>query len=85
MLSTHPDVEDVAVIRVPNARWGEVGNAVVVAASGAAPSLQDLHEHAADRLARFKLPKHLVLVDDLPRNVTGKVSREELKPRYGGR
>jgi fatty-acyl-CoA synthase len=82
VLSAHPDVADVAVIGVPDPHWTEVGMAVVVPAEGAAPTLDSLHEFAAGALARFKLPKHLVLVDELPRNVTGKVSRDALKQRY---
>jgi fatty-acyl-CoA synthase len=83
VLSLHPDVADLAVVGVPDERWGEVGLAVVVPAPGAQPTLEDLHTFAAEKLARFKLPKSLVLVDDLPRNVTGKVSRDTLKQQYG--
>src|SRR5882757_6593034 len=82
VLSVHPGVADVAVVGMPDPRWGEVGVAVVVPAPGAAPSLELLHQFAADRLARFKLPKKLVLVGELPRNATGKVSRDALKERY---
>jgi len=83
VLSVHPEVADVAVIGTPDQRWGEVGVAIVVPAPGAAPTLELLHEFAGDKLARFKLPKKLVLVEELPRNVTGKVSRDALKERYG--
>jgi fatty-acyl-CoA synthase len=83
VLGLHPDVADLAVVGVPDDRWGEVGLAVVVPAPGKRPTLEDLHTFAAEKLARFKLPKSLVLVDDLPRNVTGKVSRDALKQQYG--
>ena len=83
VLSLHPDVADLAVVGVPDERWGEVGLAVVVPAAGKQPTLEDLHTFAAEKLARFKLPKSVVLVDDLPRNVTGKVSRDTLKLQYG--
>ena len=84
VLSVHPAVADIAVVGVPDEKWGEVGVAVVVPAGGAALTLDDLHAFAGDQLARFKLPKRLVLVDELPRNVTGKVSRERLREEHHG-
>ncbi|HEY1969493.1 MAG TPA: AMP-binding protein [Pseudonocardia sp.] len=83
VLSVHPSVVDVAVVGVADEKWGEVGVAVVVAGTGEPPTLEELHEFAGPKLARFKLPKKLVIVDELPRNVTGKVSRDALKERYG--
>lgn len=83
VLSVHPSVADVSVIGVPDPRWQEVGLAVVVPVPGATPTLDELCAFAEARLARFKLPKRLVLVDELPRNVTGKVSRAALKEQYG--
>jgi fatty-acyl-CoA synthase len=83
VLSLHPAVADIAVVGVPDERWGEVGTAVVVLREDAELTLEELHAFAGDHLARFKLPKHLVLVDELARNVTGKVNRPELRARYG--
>jgi fatty-acyl-CoA synthase len=83
VLSLHPDVVDLAVVGVPDPKWGEVGLVVVVPAPGKQPTLEDLHAFAGEKLARFKLPKAVVLVDNLPRNVTGKVSRDTLKQQYG--
>ncbi len=82
VLSTHPEVRDIAVVGVPDATWGEVGSAVVVPVPGARPTLEGLRAFAEGRLARYKMPRRLVLVDELPRNVTGKVSREALRERY---
>ncbi len=82
VLSVHPAVADIAVVGVPDEKWGEVGVAVVVPASGGAPTLAELHAFAGDKLARFKLPKQVVIVEELPRNVTGKVSRERLREDY---
>lgn len=84
VFAVHPKVADVAVVGIPDERWGEVGLAVVVAAGDVDPTLDELNESAADRLARFKFPKSLIVVNDLPRNVTGKVSRPALKEQYGG-
>lgn len=79
VLSLHPDVCDVGVVGVNDDDWGEVGLAVVVPEPGAHITLDALNSFAAQRLAKYKLPKRLVLVEDLPRNVTGKLNREHLK------
>lgn len=83
VLANEPDVEDIAVVGVPDDRWGEVGMAVVVPTAGCSPTLESLREFGSARLARYKLPQHVVLVDELARNVTGKVSRHELRTMYG--
>ncbi len=82
VLSLHPAVADLAVVGVPDETWDEVGLAVVVAVAGTEPTLEDLVAFAGDRLARFKLPKRLVVVPELPRNVTGKVNRDALREQY---
>jgi fatty-acyl-CoA synthase len=83
VMMNDPQVADLAIVGVPDARWGEVGMAVVVPAAGCSPTLESLREFGSVRLARYKLPQHLVVVDELARNVTGKVSRQELRARYG--
>jgi fatty-acyl-CoA synthase len=82
VLSLHPAVADLAVVGVPDGTWGEVGLAVVVAIEGGAVTLAELVAFAGDRLARYKLPKRVVVVTDLPRNVTGKVNRDALREQY---
>jgi fatty-acyl-CoA synthase len=82
VLANSPEVGDIAVVGVDDAKWGEVGLAVIVAAPGTTPTLESVREFGAQRLARYKLPLHLVVVDELARNVTGKVSRAELRARY---
>ena len=82
VLSLHPAVADLAVVGVPDETWGEVGLAVVVAAPDSEPTLAGLIAFAGDKLARFKLPKRLAVVPDLPRNVTGKVNRDALREQY---
>ena len=81
-LQEHPGVADCAVIAVPDERWGEVGRAVVVAAEGATVDERDLIAFVGQRLARYKLPKSVVVVDDLPRTAYGKVRKAELRARY---
>jgi fatty-acyl-CoA synthase len=79
VLITHAGVAEVAVIGVPDTRWGEVGCAVIVPAAGAAVELNDLVEHCAGRLARYKVPKSVVTVESLPRNALGKVQKDRLR------
>jgi fatty-acyl-CoA synthase len=84
VLADHPDIAEVAVIGVAHEKWGETGLAVVVVRNGSAPGLDDLRQHCEGRLARYKQPHRLEIVDQLPRNVTGKISKEELRARFGG-
>lgn len=75
----HPSVAEVAVIGVPDEKWGEVVKAFVVPKAGASPSAQEIIAWAAERIARYKLPKIVEFVSGLPRNHTGKVLRRELR------
>jgi fatty-acyl-CoA synthase len=86
VLAGHPAIVEVAVIGRADEKWGEVPIAVAaVAADGAQNSLRlaDLDEFLAERLARYKHPKGLEIVDALPRNPAGKVLKTELRARYG--
>jgi fatty-acyl-CoA synthase len=81
VLTAHPDVVDAAVIGVPDERWGETGHAWVVLAPGAAATPADLLAHLDGRLARFKHPRRVEVVDALPRNPTGKLDKAALRAR----
>ena len=84
VLAGHPGVLEVAVIGAAHERWGETPVAVIVPADPAAPpDLDDLVEWSRDRLASYKKPTALVVVDALPRNAAGKVVKPELRSRYG--
>jgi fatty-acyl-CoA synthase len=83
ILAPYPDVVDIAVVGIPDDRWGEVGMAVIVPAPGKTVTLESLREFGSAQLARYKLPQRLVLVGELQRNVTGKVQRQELVKMYG--
>jgi HIP---CoA ligase len=77
-LFEHPDVADVAVVGVPDERLGEVGRAFVVPGPGATPTEEDVIAFCRERMANFKVPRSVVLVDELPRNASGKVLKQEL-------
>ena len=78
-LVTHPAVREVAVVGIPDRRWGEVVKAVVVPVdAAAAPTLAELQAFARPHLAAFKLPTVLDVVDVLPRNASGKLLRYSL-------
>jgi fatty-acyl-CoA synthase len=79
VLHEHPAVADAAVVPVPDERWGEVGIAAVVLAEGAVADEDELLEHSAARLARFKVPRGVRFVEELPRSGMGKVLKDELR------
>jgi fatty-acyl-CoA synthase len=74
-----PQVREVAVIGIPDDRWGEKAVAIVVLADSAALALPDLTDHCRARLASFKVPKQLIIRDSLPRNPSGKVLKRVLR------
>ncbi len=78
-----PDIAEAAVIGVSDARWGEVGVAIVAVKSGHAVSESDIHAHCRANLARFKCPHTIHFVEALPRNATGKVHKPTLREKFG--
>jgi fatty-acyl-CoA synthase len=83
VLSAHPAIADIAIVGGKHERWGETPVAVVVPADPAAPpSLDDLAAWSRDKLASYKRPTRLVILDQLPRNAAGKVLKNELRARY---
>ena len=78
-----PEVASVAVIGVPDERWGEVGRAIVIPAPGATVTHEVIARHLDGRLARYKIPKSTVVVGDLPRTASGKVRKRELRDQFG--
>jgi len=79
VLAEHPGVADVAVAGRPDAEWGHHVVAFVVPVDPAdPPTLRELRDHAAERIARFKAPRELELVDAIPRTRGGKIRRESL-------
>lgn len=78
-------VHEACVIGVPDERWGEVGRAVVVLKPGAQLDERTLLRALEGRLAKYKIPKSMVVTDALPRNAGGKILRQEVRDRFGTR
>ncbi|MBA2626078.1 MAG: AMP-binding protein, partial [Acidimicrobiia bacterium] len=81
-LFAHPSVAEVAVIGVPDERWGETVKALVVLAPGATASGPELIEHCRSRLAHYKCPTTVELRDELARTATGKLQKFKLRAPY---
>jgi fatty-acyl-CoA synthase len=78
LLSQHPEVLEVAVIGVSDAEFGQRLKAFVVPRPGACPLEADLKTYVRERLARYKVPREVELVEELPRTDTGKILRRVL-------
>ncbi|WP_068062206.1 AMP-binding protein [Nocardia xishanensis] len=84
-LMDHPDIAEVAVIGRADERWGEIAVAVLALHEDRPLELHEIVEFLGPRLARFKHPKDLVVVDELPRNVGGKVLKTVLRDTFGSK
>ncbi|WP_145143690.1 AMP-binding protein [Roseomonas gilardii] len=83
-LGEHPDVQDVAVLGVADATWGEVGRAFIVPRAGRDDiPAQSLIAHCESRLARYKIPKEFIVVESLPRTASGKLQKHVLRRDAG--
>lgn len=84
-LRTHPDVENAAVIGVPDETWGEVGKAFIILREGATAGAADILAFCRGNLAKFKIPKYMEFVDALPVSDSGKILKKQLRRKQDGR
>jgi len=84
LLYQMPQILEVAVIGLKDEKWGECGCVVAVCKSGETLTMEDVKAHVGDKLAKFKQPHHLYLMEALPRNATGKVLKFELRESVPG-
>jgi acyl-CoA synthetase (AMP-forming)/AMP-acid ligase II len=82
VLHTHPDVEDCAVIGVPDAEWGEQIKAVVKRREGTALSDQQVMQFLGERVADYKRPRSVDFVEEFPRDAAGKLLKRLIRDRY---
>ena len=86
VLDAHPKIREVAVIGVPHPRWVETPLAVIVPNDPSdPPTAEDVEQWCRQRLASYKKPSQVRIVDSLPRNVSGKILKTELRVRFGSR
>ncbi|MFF1640467.1 long-chain fatty acid--CoA ligase [Streptomyces sp. NPDC058246] len=83
LLLAHPDIVECAVIGVADDKWGEVPRAVVVPREGVALEPDAVLASLAGRLAKYKIPKSVVVADELPRTASGKLLKAQVRTRYG--
>jgi acyl-CoA synthetase (AMP-forming)/AMP-acid ligase II len=82
VLNQHPSIAELTVIGLPDPMWGQAVTAVVVPNAGCDLSLEDVKAFCRDKIAGYKIPKAIQLVDRIPKNETGKVIKRELRDRF---
>lgn len=82
MLLNHPRIFDAAVYGVPHEKWGQVGKASIVLKEGEEMAAEQVVRFLQRKIGRFKIPRYVEFVDDLPGTATGKIKRHVLAERF---
>jgi long-chain acyl-CoA synthetase len=83
LLYTHPEIQEFAVVGLPDKDWGERVTAFIVPHRDQQPETAALKSFLKKHLAGFKVPKEFIVVEDLPKNNAGKLLKREIKAKYG--
>ncbi len=78
IIEAHPQVQEAAVIGIPDEKWGETGKAYIVLKQGGNPEPEDIKKYLGDKMARYKLPREVVFVDSIPKSSVGKILKKLL-------
>ncbi|MDY0045146.1 MAG: hypothetical protein RBS82_10860 [Syntrophales bacterium] len=81
VLLLHPKISEAAVVGTPDEKWGESVTAYIVAAAGETMELEEVLAHCKNNLAKYKIPRAVKFMRNLPRNAAGKVLKRELVNR----
>ncbi|MBL7992865.1 MAG: long-chain fatty acid--CoA ligase [Candidatus Kapabacteria bacterium] len=83
-ISTHESVQEVAIVGVPDEKWGEVGKAFVALKTASVLTAEEVLQYCTGNLAKYKIPKYVEFVPELPKSDTGKIDRKRLKQGQSG-
>ncbi|GJQ62928.1 MAG: acid--CoA ligase [Melioribacteraceae bacterium] len=81
LLRKHDSIDDVVIIGVPDPKWGESGKAFVVKKEGTSLTEQEVIDYCTGKLAKYKIPRHVEFIPELPKNDAGKIDRKSLKKK----
>ncbi|MBL4841169.1 MAG: AMP-binding protein, partial [Thalassospira sp.] len=82
IIAEYDEVEEVAIFGLPHPDFGEAVAGVIVPAKGAKPDAEAIIKRTQDKLAKFKVPKRIWMLDELPRNTMGKIQKAQLRKDY---
>jgi len=82
VLLEHPKIKEVAVLGVPDEKWGEVVGAIIAPKADVELTMEEVKRFAESKLAKYKIPREVKFVEKIPRNVMGKVAKKGLRKMF---